>query len=86
MVAIETALKQRFADAPVRVLVDPSVSDGSAVIIRVVSSEFEGLSQVKRHQMVYQVVTGFITSGALHAAKIIAQTPTEHSLTSEAAQ
>lgn len=43
----------------------------------VVSEEFEGLTTIKRHKLVYACVNAEITSGALHALTIIAKTPAE---------
>jgi acid stress-induced BolA-like protein IbaG/YrbA len=44
---------------------------------RVVSPAFEGLSTVKRHQMVYAAVNDWIADGSLHALSIQALTPHE---------
>ncbi len=43
----------------------------------VVSPAFEGLTAVKRHQLVYGTVTDQIASGALHALTIKTYTPAE---------
>ena len=43
----------------------------------VISPEFEGLSMVKEHQLVYATVNEHIASGALHALSIKAYTPGE---------
>ncbi len=43
----------------------------------VISPEFEGLTMVKEHQMVYATVNEHIASGALHALSIKAYTPGE---------
>lgn len=43
----------------------------------VISDDFEGLSIIKRHKLVYACVNDEITSGALHALTIIAKTPAE---------
>lgn len=44
----------------------------------VVSDEFEGLNEVKRHQKVYALVKHFITAGTLHALTIKTFTPSEY--------
>lgn len=44
---------------------------------RVISDKFEGLSQVKKQQMVYATVNSQITSGDIHALTIKAYTPEE---------
>jgi len=41
-----------------------------------VSTQFEGLSRVKRHQRVYQCLGGFMKKG-LHAIKMAVYTPSE---------
>lgn len=43
----------------------------------IISSVFEGLMTVKRHQLVYTALNEAITSGALHALTIRAKTPAE---------
>jgi acid stress-induced BolA-like protein IbaG/YrbA len=44
---------------------------------QVVSDQFEGLSTIKRHKLVYACVNEDITSGALHALTIVAKTSAE---------
>ncbi|KZV37396.1 hypothetical protein F511_01264 [Dorcoceras hygrometricum] len=44
--------------------------------VRIVSRDFEGKSLVKRHRMVYDLLSDELNSG-LHALSIIAQTPKE---------
>ncbi|MFP4132391.1 MAG: BolA family protein [Thiohalospira sp.] len=51
--------------------------DGSHFEAVVVSPAFEGVSRVKRQQMVYKAVNDAITSGELHALTIQAHTPDE---------
>lgn len=51
--------------------------DGSKFEARVVSDEFEGLSTLKRHKMVYAVLDEHIKSGAIHALTIKAFTQAE---------
>ncbi len=51
--------------------------DGSKFEARVVSDEFEGLSTLKRHKMVYAVLDEHIKSGAIHALTIKAMTNSE---------
>ena len=53
--------------------------DGSKFEAAVVSRAFEGLSTVKKHQLVYGTVAEHIASGALHALTIKAYTPEEWS-------
>ena len=51
--------------------------DGYHIDLTVVSDAFEGLTRVKRQQLVYGVLTDVIRSGALHAVNIRAQTVAE---------
>jgi acid stress-induced BolA-like protein IbaG/YrbA len=51
--------------------------DGSKFEARVVSDDFEGLSTLKRHKMVYAVLDEHIKSGAIHALTIKAYTQSE---------
>jgi acid stress-induced BolA-like protein IbaG/YrbA len=51
--------------------------DGYHIDLTVVSDAFEGLSRVKRQQLVYAVLAEPIRSGALHAVNIRAITGAE---------
>ena len=44
----------------------------------VVSDAFEGLTRVKRHQLVYSTVREQIADGSLHALSVRPLTPDEH--------
>ena len=46
-------------------------------VANVTSEEFEGLSLIKRHKLVYASVNAQIASGELHALSIVAKTPAE---------
>lgn len=74
---LEESLKKAFPNAVIEVHEDSSVLDGAAAVIRVVDAGFAGVSKVQRHQRIYQQLGSHITSGRLHALKIIALTPTE---------
>ena len=52
--------------------------DASRMEIVVVSSAFEGVSRVRKQQLVYAAIAEMIGSGALHAVTIRAYTPAEH--------
>jgi len=54
--------------------VDVSV-DGSHVNVVVVSPVFEGLSPVKKQQLVYAVLSEQIASGVIHAVNMKTYTP-----------
>lgn len=56
--------------------VEVSGGDGKFVA-NVVSDAFEGLSPIKRHQLVYACVNDEIASGELHALTIVAKTAAE---------
>ena len=51
--------------------------EGSHVHLVVVSTEFEGLSAVKRQQKVYAALAATIASGAIHAVHMKTYTPAE---------
>ncbi len=51
--------------------------DGSKFEAVVVSEAFEGLSTVKKHQLVYRIFSEQLASGAMHALTIKAYTPAE---------
>ncbi len=51
--------------------------DGSMFDVLVVSKQFEGLTPVKKQQLVYATVNPQITSGDIHALTIKAYTPAE---------
>ena len=69
---IEARLREELQAA--EVTVDGA---GNRFEIDVVSDEFEGLSRVKRQQLVYAAIDDLIASGAIHAVTIKAATPAE---------
>lgn len=70
--AVSDLIKAGIADATIEVS-----GDGYKYQAEIISSVFEGVSKVKRHQMVYATVSEAITSGELHALTIVALTPEE---------
>ena len=52
-------------------------SEGSHFELLVTSPAFEGLSRVRRQQLVYQAIGGLIQDGSMHAVTIRARTPDE---------
>lgn len=67
-------------------LIEKGIPDASVVEVNgdgykyettVVSTSFEGLNTLKRHQAIYAAVDSAITSGELHALTIHAKTPDE---------
>ena len=65
-------IQQGIPDAEVSV-----DGDGYKYEATVISSRFEGLNTLKRHQAVYAAVDSAISSGDLHALTIHAKTPEE---------
>lgn len=51
--------------------------DGSKFEVEIISSAFEGLSTIKRHQLVYKITNPYISTGEIHALTIRAHTPAE---------
>jgi len=64
-----------------RAIVPSDVSargDASRMEIVVVSPAFEGVSRVRKQQLVYAAIAELISKGALHAVTIRAYTPAEY--------
>ena len=70
------ALKERLSSELSAESVEVSL-DGDRAAIVVVADVFEGLSRVKRQQMVYRYLNDSITSGVIHAVTITAKAPSE---------
>jgi len=70
--AVETLISDAFDQVEVTVS-----GDGYKYETTVISPAFDGLSKLKRHQLVYKAVNEAIISGELHALTIIALTPEE---------
>jgi acid stress-induced BolA-like protein IbaG/YrbA len=70
-VEIRALLENEFPESEITIV------EGYHNEIEVVSSAFEGMSAVKRQQMVYKPLTELITGGTLHAVKISALTPAQ---------
>ena len=71
---IKSRLSTQFSDGAV----DVEVS-GNRANAYIVSKSFEGLSRVKRQQLVYSCINDLIQSGDLHAISLETKTPTEAS-------
>ena len=69
---IQTRLETVIPDSEVTVTIE-----GSHVNLVVVSPAFEGLSPVKKQQMVYGALNEAIASGAIHAVHMKTYTPAE---------
>ena len=69
---IENLITAGMPDAQV----DVDGSDGK-YRVKIISTAFNNLNQVQRHQAVYATVQAQIQSGQLHALSIEALTPTE---------
>ena len=70
------ALKERLSSELSAESVEVSL-DGDRASIIVFADVFEGLSRVKRQQMVYRYLNDSITSGVIHAVTITAKAPSE---------
>ena len=71
---IKAAVESAVADSEVQVAVD-----GSHVNLVVISPVFEGLSPVKKQQLVYNSLQDAIASGAIHAVHMKTYTPAQWS-------
>ncbi|WP_020396900.1 BolA family protein [Thiolinea disciformis] len=72
--AVAELIRTQFPDAKITV-----TGDGYKYHAEVISIIFEGVSKVKRHQLVYRTVAEAISSGEVHALTITALTPHEAS-------
>ncbi|MEM8502913.1 MAG: BolA family transcriptional regulator [Cyanobacteria bacterium P01_D01_bin.1] len=72
---VEEMIKAGLPDASVAV--QDLTGGGDHYQVAVVSSAFEGLSLVKRHQLVYQAVNTAMASEAIHALSLDTKTPDE---------
>ncbi len=66
---IKQRLQTKFLDGEVTVNLQ-----GNAARLDVVSNEFQGLSPLRRQQLVYSCINDLIQSGELHAVTINATT------------
>ena len=69
---IEDLIREALPDAEIEI--QDLAGDGDHYAARVTSSQFEGLSRVKQHQMVYNALKGRIGS-ELHALAIQTSVP-----------
>lgn len=72
---VEEMIKAGLPDASVDV--QDLTGGGDHYQVAVVSNAFEGLSLVKRHQLVYQAVNTAMASEAIHALSLETKTPNE---------
>ena len=71
---VQSLIEAGLPGAQVRVS-SPDDTHFEAVIV--VSSAFEGVSRVRKQQLVYAAISELIRDGALHAVTIHAHTPAE---------
>lgn len=69
---ITRAIQERMPDARVTALVD-----GNRAEITVISTEFDGMTRVRKQQAVYGCINHLIADGTLHAVSIRASAPGE---------
>ncbi len=72
---VEAMIKASLPDA--NVAVQDLTGGGDHYQVAVVSDAFEGLSLVKRHQLVYRAVNTAMTSEAIHALSLDTKTHSE---------
>ena len=65
-------IKQKIADSEVFV---ENLKGDDHLQVRVISSEFNGLSLVKQHQLVYSALKEELASEAIHALALKTETP-----------
>ena len=66
-------IKQKIADSEVFV---ESLKGDDHLQVTVISTEFNGLSLVKQHQLVYSALKEELASEAIHALALKTETPT----------
>ena len=66
-------IKQKIADSEVLV---ENLKGDDHLQVRVISSEFNGLSLVKQHKLVYSALKEELASEAIHAIALKTETPT----------
>ena len=71
---VEAMIKTELPDAVVRV---EDLKGGDHLEAIVVSSQFEGKSLVKQHQMVYKAVQGPLSTEEIHALALKTYTPAQ---------
>ena len=72
---VESMIKSGLPDADVAV--QDLTGGGDHYQVAIISSAFEGLSLVKRHQLVYKAVNTAMSSEAIHALSLETNTPAE---------
>ena len=72
---IEKLIREAFPDA--KVTITDLAGDGNHYAAEVIASEFEGLSRVKQHQLVYAALKGKMDgpAGELHALALTTKAP-----------
>ena len=65
-------IKQKIADSEVYV---ENIKGDDHLQVTVISSEFNGLSLVKQHQLVYSALKEELASEAIHALALKTETP-----------
>lgn len=75
--AVEQRIESAFADAEVTVTHARDEGDDDHLAATVVSPEFEGLSLVDQHQLVYDALEDHMTTD-IHALELSTYTPAEH--------
>tara|TARA_B100001057_G_scaffold345373_1_gene346456 strand:- start:1069 stop:1296 length:228 start_codon:yes stop_codon:yes gene_type:complete len=45
--------------------------------VNIVSKEFDGMSTIQRHKLIYALLDNYIKTGEIHALSIKAKTPSE---------
>lgn len=72
---LEAMIKAKMPDA--KVLAEDMKGSGDHYQVAIISTAFEGLSLVKRHQLVYKAVDSAMSSEAIHALSLDTSTPAE---------
>ena len=71
--AVRSAIRRALPDA--QVSVEDLTGGGDHLQVTVVSAQFEGLTRIKQHQLVYGALREDLASEAIHALALTTSTP-----------
>jgi acid stress-induced BolA-like protein IbaG/YrbA len=80
---VEASIKDKLPDA--RIIVNDLTGGGDHLEAIVVSSEFEGKTRVKQHQIVYAALKDEMATEAIHALALKTYTPEAWQLVQQSA-
>lgn len=70
---IATLIRRHIPDAVVTA--EDVRGDGAHFSVTVISRNFDGLTRIDQHRLVYQALAGHVNDGSLHALQLTTRTP-----------